>query len=93
MATETVTTPRGTLTQQQIDTVNRAAYELQLVAKALQAYIESEDEHDTIHPVSRTMLKRIVALADAQGWALEPETFTEGGVDGLKRAADFVTVG
>lgn len=88
MANDTVTTAQ--LTSEQIDTVNRAALEVQLVARALQTYIESEDTHGTIYPVSKTMLERINALADAQGWALEPEKWTDGDDDGLKRAESFI---
>jgi hypothetical protein len=78
------------LTREQIDTANRAAYEQQLLAKALQTYIEAEDEHDTIGAVAKVMLARITDLADAIGWALEPQQFSDAGVDGLKRAVRFV---
>ncbi len=42
-----------------------ACYEIQLLARAAQRYIESEDEGDKISPVTRGMLLRISDLSDA----------------------------
>lgn len=78
MAKETVTLSASTaehirLASQRIDTANSAAYEIELLATAMQKFIEAENDTGEIFPVTRGMVLRIASLATAINEALDPD--------------------
>ncbi len=78
MAEETVTLAAEPaacirLAPQRIDTANSAAYEIELLATAMQKFIEASNDTGDIFPVTRGMVLRIATLTTAINEALDPD--------------------